>query len=278
MSKFEHDYRRLLATVATHGEHRPSRAGFTVGCFGMMLHIDCLEEGRFPLLTQRKVHTAGVLGELAAFLRGATDLQTFKDFGCNYWDANAAAWLPNQGVPIDKQIVGHIYGAQWRNWASEDGAINQVERLVRSLQQDPYGRRHLLTTYNPAELDKGCLPPCHLLTQFNVRTSQRLDCAVTMRSVDLCLGLPSDIILYAALLLILCNETGYRPGKLTFMLGDTHIYRNHLDTLQEHAARPMLALPTYSISPAATVDSFVPSDLTFIDYKHSGVLNYAFNV
>lgn len=275
MSTFEQNYRQLLTIVATHGEHRPSRAGFTVGCFGMVLRIDCLEEGLFPLLTQRKIYTAGVLGELAAFLRGTTDLQTFKDFGCNYWDANAAAWPPNKNVPIAEQSVGRIYGVQWRRWAYK---FDQIAQLLDGLKRDPYGRRHLLTTYDPADLDKGCLPPCHLLAQFNVRTTSHLDCVVTMRSVDLCLGLPSDIILYATLMLLICNETGHAPGKLIFMLGDTHIYKNHLDTLQVHLERPMLPLPTYCIAPTATVDNFKPSDLAISHYQHSGVLNYVFNV
>lgn len=277
MSRFETDYCNLVSHVITHGEHRPSRAGFTVGLFGTVIRIDCLEQGRFPILTQRKIFPLGVLGELDAFLQGATDLQEFKDAGCNYWDANAAAWSRNHELPTSEQTVGRIYGAQWRAWTSEQGTVDQIERLVRSLQQEPYSRRHLLTTYNPAELDDMCLPPCHLLAQFNVRTTKQLDCIVTMRSVDLCLGLPSDIILYATLMLILCNETGYTPGKLTFMLGDTHVYRDHIDVFQEHANRPMHALPTFKLKASASIDNFVSSDLVLIDYNHSGVLNYEFH-
>jgi thymidylate synthase len=277
MSKFEQDYINLVSNVVVHGEHRPSRAGFTVGLFGTALRIDCLEEGQFPILTQRKIFPTGVLGELAAFLMGAEDLQSFKDCGCNYWDANAAAWGPNQGLEPKDQLVGRIYGAQWRNWTGSQGTVDQVERLVRDLQQNPYGRRHLLTTYNPAELEEMCLPPCHLLAQFNVRTTKHLDCVVTMRSVDLCLGLPSDIILYATLLLILCNETGYSPGKITFMMGDSHVYRNHIDKFQEHAQRAMHPLPAFMLSKNATINDFVAADLELLDYNHSGVLNYEFN-
>jgi thymidylate synthase len=181
-------------------------------------------------------------------------------------------------LPVEKQVVGRIYGAQWRAWTSEHGQVDQVERLVRSLQQDPYSRRHLLTTYNPAELEEMCLPPCHLLAQFNVRTTKHLDCVVTMRSVDLCLGLPSDIILYATLLLILCNETGYSPGKITFMMGDSHIYRNHIDQFQVHAQRTMHKLPKFKLKPAATIDNFVAADLELINYQHSGALKYEFAV
>jgi len=275
MSKFETSYVKLVSDVIQHGASRQSRAGFTASAFGAMLRINCMEQGEFPILTQRKIFTAGVLGELAAFLRGATDLKTFKDFGCNYWDANAAAWAPNKDKVLSEMSVGQIYGYFWRNWAEQ---LDQVALLVKNLKADPYSRRHLLTTYSPDRLDKGTLPPCHLLAQYNVRTSKHLDCIVTMRSVDLCLGLPSDIILYATLLLLLCNETGYAPGMLTFMLGDTHVYCNHISTFQEHAQRPMHQLPGFKLSPTATTNNFVPADLELVDYKNSGVLNYAFNV
>lgn len=275
MSKFEVDYANLVTNVILHGEHRPSRAGFTVSLFGTMLRIDCLEKGEFPILTQRKIFPQGVLGELAGFLRGATDLATFKAYGCNYWDKNAADWAFNKDVPVEDHMVGKIYGYQWRHWAEH---IDQMQALVDGLKSNPYGRRHLLTTYDPAELGEMCLPPCHLLAQFNVRTTKQLDCVVTMRSVDLCLGLPSDIILYATLLLILCNETGYTPGRLTFMMGDSHVYRNHIDTFQVHAQRPMHILPKFDLDPTATINTFMPEDLDLIAYRHAGVLNYEFNV
>jgi thymidylate synthase len=274
MSKFEIEYTNLVSNVIMHGEHRASRVGHTVSLFGAALQITCLENGLFPILTQRKIFLDGILGELAGFLRGATTVQEFKSFGCNYWDANAKAWPRNADVFEDQLSVGEVYGYQWRNWA---GYLDQLSLLVKNLKRDPYSRRHLLTTYDPARLAEMCLPPCHLLTQYNVRTSKHLDCIVTMRSVDLCLGLPSDIILYATLLVILCNETGYTPGKLTFMLGDTHVYKNHIDQFQKHAQRPMHKLPRYKINGAADTKTFVPADLSLEDYKHSGVLSYALN-
>jgi thymidylate synthase len=275
MSNFEHDYVKLVSSVIQRGEHRESRAGDTISVFGTMLQIDALEHGYFPILTQRKIFLQGILGELAAFLRGAEDLQTFKDFGCNYWDANATAWHPNENLEPKKQIVGRIYGAQWRNW---EETTDQIADLVHNLKNNPFSRRHLLTTYNPAELEDMCLPPCHLLAQFNVRTTKHLDCVVYMRSVDLCLGLPSDLIVYATLMLLLCKETGYAPGKLTFMLGDTHVYKNHVDTFYRHTQREMHQLPLYQLHSQAELDYFEPSDLILQDYQHSGVLKYEFSV
>lgn len=278
MEQFETEYMNLVTNVIKYGEHRESRAGFTVSMFGAALQIKCLEQGYFPILTQRKVHINGVLGELAAFLRGATMLKEYKAFGCNYWDANAGAWLHNAHLPPEQQSVGRVYGAQWRAWTTDIGKLDQLDQLILGLKLNPYSRRHLLTTYNPAELTEACLPPCHLLAQFNVRTSKHLDCIVTMRSVDLCLGLPSDIILYAVLMLLLCNETGYYPGKLTFMLGDTHVYRNHVDTFQAHANQPRMQLPTFRLSPTATTTNFVPADFILINYANRGPIHYEFNV
>lgn len=275
MSKFEQDYVALVQRVIKDGAHRESRAGDTISIFGTMLQIDALEQGYFPILTQRKIMLGGILGELAAFLRGATDLKTFKDFGCNYWTSNAAAWLQNKGLPIEEMQVGRIYGYQWRKWA---GDLDQMAMLVEGLRANPYSRRHLLTTYDPADLYEVALAPCHLLAQFNIRTTKQLDCIVYMRSVDLCLGLPSDIILYATLMLILCNETGYTPGKLTFMLADTHIYKNHVDVFREHAQRPIHTLPLYLLHPRVDIDNFTPGDLVLADYQHSGVLKYEFSV
>lgn len=273
MDPFEVSYNNLVTNVVMNGSLRTTRAGPTLSIFGTMLQIGCLKHGNFPILTQRKIFLDGVLGELAGFLRGATDVKTFKDFGCNYWDANAAAWSHNKHATPGTEQVGRIYGYQWRKW---DGAIDQLAELVESLKRTPDSRRHLLTTYNPTEQAQACLPPCHLTAQFNVYAGQ-LDCIVYMRSVDLCLGLPSDVILYATLMLILCNQTGYTPGMLTFMLGDTHIYMNHVDTYQEHAVRPSYPLPKFALDLRATIDDFVPGHLHLTNYQNAGVLKYDFN-
>lgn len=274
MSRFEDDYRDLLREVVCLGEKRPSRVGSTVSVFGTALRIDCLKHGRFPLLTQRKLFPAGVLGELAAFLRGATTVAEFKEFGCNYWDDNAAKWHVNEGVEPALHVVGEIYGYQWRRWGH---GVDQLANLIKGIRNDPYSRRHLLTTYNPEALDDMCLPPCHLLAQYNVRTDQHVDCIVTMRSVDVCLGLPSDIILYATLLLLVCADTKLKPGNLIFMMGDTHMYLNHLGAAHEQINRPMHALPTFKLADNVGTNYFVPSDLEILNYNHEGAIKYELN-
>lgn len=271
MNTFDDLYLSLVKNVLETGAKRKTRAGPTRQRFGRVIEIDCLRDGRFPILTSRKIFYKPVLGELAAFLRGATDLKTFKDFGCNYWDANAATWGVNRSLPQEDWDIGNIYGAKWRNFND----IDQLEKLIINLVREPSSRRHLLTAYDPAE-DYQCLPPCHLMAQFNVDNDSFLDCIVYMRSVDLCLGLPSDIILYATLMLLVAQETGYKPGTLTFMLGDTHIYENHVDIFKKQFVGPVFDLPTWELDANATIDNFEPKHLSLINYQHGEKLEYPF--
>tara|TARA_R110000868_G_scaffold5782_1_gene33933 strand:- start:13107 stop:13937 length:831 start_codon:yes stop_codon:yes gene_type:complete len=276
MRNYEKDYIALVQRVIEFGATRKTRNGYTRQLFGETLKINELMRGEFPLLTGRKMFYRPVLGELAAFLRGATDLQTFKDFGCNYWDANAAAWPANKGLPPSQHEVGQIYGAQWRDW--QGLGHDQLRVLIRGLLQEPSSRRHLLTTYDPEETN-ACLPPCHLLAQFNVTNERTLDCCVYMRSVDLCLGLPSDVVLYAALMILIGNETDLHPGQLTFMFGDTHIYANHADIwkLKYLGAMPH-PMPGFKLHAAAELTDFAPEHLEITNYQHGERIDYPFNV
>jgi len=269
MSDFDNEYLQLVSNVLERGVKRETRAGPTRQVFGAGLVIECLRNHDFPILTSRKLFPKPVFGELAAFLRGATDLKTFKDFGCNYWDANAEAWFGNRGIPKTEWDVGKIYGAKWRNFEGAD----QLEALVHGIRANPFSRRHMLTAYDPAETYQ-CLPPCHLMAQFNVDNNGYLDCIVYMRSVDLCLGLPSDIILYATLMLLVAQETNYSAGTLIFMLGDTHIYENHIDIFKKQLASPTFRLPTWELAQDATLDNFEPKHLNIIGYVHGDKLEY----
>lgn len=272
---YEREYNALVDYVASTGEPRFSRAGNTRSIFGTTLRIDSFSKGKFPILTARKMFYKPVFGELAAFLKGSAMLQTFKDFGCNYWDANAKEWIKNEYKPVEDWEVGQIYGAQWRNWRA--AGYDQLKALIYGLKNGPFSRRHLLTTYDPEETN-ACLPPCHLLAQFNVTVTGNLDCIVYMRSVDLCLGLPSDVVLYAALMLVICNEVNLKPGILTFMMGDTHIYENHLDIWALHGSLPVYAAPKYNLDKIAAIDNFHPEFLDLLDYEHGDKLDYPFNV
>ncbi len=282
MNNFEQDYFGLVEDALKYGEMRESRVGQTRSCFGTALRIKTLRDGQFPILTSRKIFYKPVLGELAAFLCGASRLTTFQRFGCNYWNENAAKWTGNLGLAVDKCHVGKVYGAQWRRWTDTSGGgddyLDQLDVLIDSIKNDPYGRRHILTTWNPAELQLGCLPPCHILAQFNVTSDGFLDVCVYMRSVDLCLGLPSDIILYATLLLLVAQQVDKEPGTITFFMGDTHVYENHIAAAETQIVSPTFALPTWILDKEATVDNFRPADLVLPDYTHGEVLRYELNV
>lgn len=278
MSAFERNYLQLVHDVCMFGTERPSRVGPTLQVFGAVLRISALRTEHFPLLTTRKMHTRGVFGELAAFLKGATLLKQFKAEGCNYWDDNAFKWSANEHRTQDDYKVGRVYGAQWRNWEGDDDfqGLDQIAVLVAGIKADPMGRRHLITAYNPAELHLGCLPPCHLMAQFNV-DKVFLDCMVTMRSVDLCLGLPSDIVLYAALLVLVARAAGYRPGTLIFSMGDAHVYSNHIEPFEAQLQRETFKLPTYNLQPLSTIDNFSADDLEIIGYQHNMAIKFPLN-
>mgnify|MGYP006262590133 CR=1 FL=1 len=193
---YEAEYNALVNDVVKLGDKRVGRNGPTRSLFATNLQIDSLLENTFPLLTQRRIYYPGVLGELAAFVRGATTVGEFKKWGCNYWAPNARAWKENDGIELDGDLkVGQVYGAQWVNW--EKTGYNQLAALVKGLKQDPMSRRHVITSYSPTA--EACLPPCHLLAQYYVE-GEHLHCQVYMRSVDVILGLPSDVVLYACLL------------------------------------------------------------------------------
>ncbi len=269
---YENRYLDILHEVLQYGEPRPSRAGSVLGMFGVSFTVDCREY--FNLLTTRQIFYKPVLGELAAFLKGGKDLQTFKRYGCNYWNANAAAWSKNKDVPPIDQRVGRIYGVQWRNWGYE---IDQLEELVEGLQTNPFDRRHIVTAWNPTDRDDMCLPPCHIMFQCYV-TEGELHMQVYMRSVDLCLGLPSDVVLYQTLLLILANECDLRPGNLTMVLGDAHIYHNHIEMAERQARMRPKKLPSFKLNCNAGIDSFVPEYLDVIGYTHEPAIAYPLNV
>lgn len=276
MNDYEMDYRNLLEKVREFGKFRPSRAGETICLFGEMLRINSLKLGQFPILTTRKMFPRPIAAELECFLKGSKWLQEFKDAGCNYWDANAAAWWRNQGDQTVDMSLGRIYGVQWRDWNCELGNIDQIQKLIEGIEKDPYGRRHIVTAWRPDELEEMCLPPCHIMFQVDVSTENYVDMTVYMRSVDLCIGLPADVVLYAILLRLIAQEVNKKPGNLIFMLGNAHIYVNHIAQWIEQAKRTPGVLPLYDIY--ARLNNFAADDLILHDYKPQEAIKYEFNL
>ncbi len=251
-------YQALLADILAHGERREDRTGTgTLGVFGRQMRFD-LADG-FPLLTTKKLHTRSIIVELLWFLRGETNIAWLKENGCSIWDE----WADETGE------LGPVYGRQWRSWAAPDGRqIDQIAQLVEALKVSPWSRRHVISAWNPADIDDMALPPCHCLFQFHVSTDRRLSCQLYQRSADVFLGVPFNIASYALLTLMLAQVTGLRPGTFVHTLGDAHLYLNHLDQARLQLTRTPHALPQMRINPdVRDIFAFQPADFTLEGYS-----------
>ncbi len=257
VSKYEQDYAKMVETILSHGERRQVRNGETYAMFGAALSID-VSKG-FPLLQGRKLYYKPVLGELAAMFRGPTNIGDFQKFGCNYWDE----WGDMEGyLKVD-------YGNSWLDF----NGVNQLEQLVDGIKKDPTGRRHIVTGWRPDILPELSLPCCHLLYQFYIREGKYIDMIWYQRSADWMIGVPSDVILGAAWLAILGEQTGYEPGMLKMAFGDTHIYTNHVDGAVEYL-RQVSRIPEgasgsfpYDVAPGISMETFDPNDITINGYE-----------
>jgi thymidylate synthase len=193
----------------------------------------------FPLLTTKKVHFKSVAYELLWFLKGETNVRWLQERGVSIWDE----WADESGE------LGPVYGSQWRSWPAPDGgAIDQIAQVVESIRTRPDSRRHIVTAWNPAEIEKMKLPPCHVLFQFYVAEG-RLSCQMYQRSADIFLGVPFNIASYALLTLMVAQVCGLKPGEFVLSLGDAHLYLNHVEQAKEQLARVPRPLPRIRLNP-----------------------------
>jgi thymidylate synthase len=252
----ERQYLDLLAEALERGERRDDRTGVgTLGLFGRSMRFD-LAEG-FPLLTTKRLHFKSILVELLWFLRGDTNVGWLREHGVTIWDE----WADAAGD------LGPVYGKQWRSWAAPDGrSIDQIARVIESLRTSPHSRRHIVSAWNPADVDDMALPPCHCLFQFHV-AGGRLSCQLYQRSADLFLGVPFNIASYALLTLMMAQATGYEPGEFVHVLGDAHLYLNHVDQAREQLVREPMPFPTLRLAPKTDLFAFEPEDVTLEGYR-----------
>src|SRR5687767_5453448 len=231
-------YLDLLADVMRNGTDRPDRTGTgTRSVFGRQLRFD-LTRG-FPLLTTKKVHLKSVVYELLWFLRGETNVRWLQERGVRIWDE----WADDNGD------LGPVYGSQWRSWPDgRGGTIDQIDNVVHSIRTNPASRRHIVTAWNPAEVDDMALPPCHCLFQFYVADG-RLSCQLYQRSADVFLGVPFNIASYALLTLMMAQVCNLKPGDFVHTFGDAHIYLDHLEQVQEQLSREPRPLPALTLNP-----------------------------
>ncbi len=231
-------YLDLLRHVRDTGVRKSDRTGTgTVSVFGYQMRFN-LEEG-FPLVTTKKCHLRSIIHELLWFLKGETNIRYLKENGVSIWDE----WANEQGE------LGPVYGYQWRSWPTPDGRhIDQIQRVLDDLKNNPDSRRIIVSAWNVADLDKMALAPCHAFFQFYVADG-RLSCQLYQRSADLFLGVPFNIASYAVLTMMMAQVTGLKPGDFVHTLGDAHIYLNHFDQVNEQLARAPRPLPVMKLNP-----------------------------
>ena len=231
-------YLDLMERALRHGVDKRDRTGTgTLSVFGHQMRFD-LAAG-FPLVTTKKLHVKSIIHELLWFLAGDTNIRYLNDNGVRIWDE----WADAGGE------LGPVYGRQWRSWAAPDGrAIDQMAELITAIRRNPDSRRLIVSAWNPADVDKMALPPCHCLFQFYV-ANDRLSCQLYQRSADIFLGVPFNIASYALLTMMVAQVTGLKPGEFVHTFGDAHLYLNHLEQADEQLSRAPRALPRMEINP-----------------------------
>ncbi len=253
-------YLELMRHVLEHGHEKRDRTGVgTLSVFGWQMRFD-LAEG-FPLLTTKKLHLRSIIHELLWFLRGETNIAYLKENKVTIWDE----WADANGD------LGPVYGHQWRHWPARSvdnpsGEIDQIAQLIEGLKNNPDSRRHIVTAWNPADLDRMALPPCHVLFQFYV-AGDRLSCQLYQRSADIFLGVPFNIASYALLTTMVAQVVSLRPGEFIHTLGDAHLYLNHLEQARLQLTREPRPLPTMRLNPAVKdIFAFRFEDFTLEGY------------
>jgi thymidylate synthase len=234
-------YHDLMERILADGAEKRDRTGTgTISVFGHQMRFN-LAEG-FPLTTTKKLHLKSIVYELLWFLAGDTNVKYLNDHGVSIWNE----WADEHGE------LGPVYGRQWRSWPTPDGrAIDQIAEVVTQIRRNPDSRRLIVTAWNPADIGKMALPPCHCLFQFYVANG-KLSCQLYQRSADVFLGVPFNIASYALLTLAMAQATGLKPGEFIHTLGDAHLYLNHLEQARLQLSRAPRQLPRIRINPAAT--------------------------
>ena len=253
-------YLEQIRQVLEHGEEREDRTGTgTLSIFGMQTRYD-MREG-FPLLTTKKVLFKAVMHELLWFLRGSTNINDGLTQNTPIWDA----WADENGD------LGPIYGYQWRNWNGQ--GIDQIQTAIEQIKNNPDSRRIIVSAWNPADVPKMALPPCHTMFQFYV-SGNRLDCQLYQRSADLALGVPFNIASYALLTQMIAHECGLHAGFFVHTIGDAHIYKNHIEGLTLQLTRTPKPLPTVKLADKK-LDEMRFEDIELVGYEHDPFIKFA---
>lgn len=288
INEYEDNYLNMLYDIIKNGDELEGRNGKVWSQFGNVLEFD-LKKG-FPLLTTKKTFWKGVVEELAFFLKGKTDTKELINKGIKIWEPNTnVEFLKKMNLPYDEYDMGPMYGfnlvhfgEQYKGCDKKYKGYNQIKYCINLLKTDPFSRRIIMTTYNPAQAKEGVLYPCHGISiMFKVTKNFELNCLMTQRSADMCCGVPFNIASYALLVHLLCNVVNntsqykYTPGKLKMIFNDAHVYKEHYDNAIRQILRKPYAFPQLIINKKMnTITDFSFEDLELIDYNCYGVLNY----
>jgi thymidylate synthase len=277
-------YHKLLEDILLNGEDRDDRTNVgTISVFGRNISFD-LRRG-FPAITTKKLAWKACVGELLWFIEGSSDERRLAEITHGTREGVTTIWTPNALAPYWKNKaeyegdLGAVYGVQWRKWTKtkQPGLsvyIDQLATLIQNLKDDPYGRRHILSAWNVGELENMALPPCHVMSQFYVSKNNELSCHMYQRSVDVFLGLPFNIASYALLTHMIAHILGYSAKELIISMGDTHIYKNHIEQVKEQLERTEFPLPTLWLNPelrgCSNIDKFTMDDIKLENYQSHG--------
>jgi thymidylate synthase len=286
-------YHDLLIDILNNGEVRDDRTGVgTISVFARQLRFDLRES--FPAITTKKLAWKSCVGELLWFLEGSSDERRLADITHGNGAGKVTIWTPNAMAPYWKDKakfngdLGRVYGVQWRSWnkhnlkcdfgktweegynraATDWKQIDQIKELIEGLKTNPNGRRHILSAWNVGELDQMALPPCHVMSQFYVSKNRELSCHMYQRSVDVFLGLPFNIASYALLTHMIAQVCDLKVGELIISTGDTHIYSDHVEQVNEQLRREAFQQPTLWLNPEIKdIDKFTMSDIKLVNYQ-----------
>ena len=250
-------YLDLLHHIFDNGTVKDDRTGTgTISCFGYQMRFD-LRDG-FPVLTTKKLHLRSIVCELLWFLRGDTNVRYLQDNGVTIWDK----WADESGD------LGPVYGYQWRHWKAPDGReVDQIDNVIEAIKNNPDSRRHIVTAWNPADVDDMALPPCHALFQFYA-VNGRLSCQLYQRSADVFLGVPFNIASYALLTMMVAQVCDLEAAEFVHSFGDVHLYSNHIEQAKEQLAREPRPLPKMHLNPEVkSITGFDYEDFTLEGYE-----------
>lgn len=296
----ERQYLQLVRDILDHGDREVGRNGTTLVKFGNMMRFS-LKDGTLPLLTTKRVAYKTCLEELLWFIRGETDARILQAKNVHIWDGNAnRAFLDGRGLQeYPEGVLGPVYGFQWRHFGADYDptiagqmdpesakhvfqGIDQLQQIIDTLK-DPLqrsSRRIIMSAWNPIDLDKMALPPCHILAQFHVSGGTRLSCALYQRSCDVGLGVPFNIASYSLLTHLLAKYCGLEAHEFVYFMGNTHIYESHIDGLREQMEQPMLAFPKIRVNEAIQerpFDQIKVEDVQFIEpYRYGKEIKMPF--